>query len=263
VAAQGGAYRGTIRIDPRTNTSKRRGSTRCTRPGGRARGAGGEGEQAFRHTDRQDQSDRRSISGQRTRSWPESRFPSGLSGALFDSIARVTRGWSCRLVLTRRFLSGRNGVRKRVRGVSCRVVSPRICARDVRSAVPGPAATAKSSLPRCPTPLTRTRECVFAGSGADNTNDMSRKRPAANVAGVHEGAAAPQLRDEPPTAGRQQSVPARLRRAERFAVHIGRPNADHGAGRPDRLGAAGSRTTSAVSRTAGLSSAVPPPAIVA
>src|SRR5580692_2472117 len=66
---------------------------------------------------------------------------------------------------------------------------------------------------------------------------MARPGPAAGVAGLYPGAAAPGLRDEPPTPRGQRLVAAGLRRAD--GIERGRrgADADYGARRADRLGA--------------------------
>ena len=66
---------------------------------------------------------------------------------------------------------------------------------------------------------------------------MARRGPATGVAGLHQGPAASGVRDEPSAPCGQRYVAARLRRAD--GVERGRrgANADHGARRPDRLGA--------------------------
>src|SRR5437762_3357745 len=66
---------------------------------------------------------------------------------------------------------------------------------------------------------------------------MARGGRAAGVAGLYPGPAAPGVRDEPPAPFRQRLVAARLRRADGAERGRRGADADHGAGRPDRLGA--------------------------
>ena len=66
---------------------------------------------------------------------------------------------------------------------------------------------------------------------------MARRAPAAGVAGLYPGPAAPGVRDEPPAPCRQRLVAARLRRADGAERRRRGADADHRARRPYRLGA--------------------------
>src|SRR5260370_309875 len=66
---------------------------------------------------------------------------------------------------------------------------------------------------------------------------MARPGPAAGVAGLYPGPAAAGVRDEPPAPRRQRHVAAGLRRADGAERGRRGADADHGARRPDRLGA--------------------------
>src|SRR6266568_3557855 len=66
---------------------------------------------------------------------------------------------------------------------------------------------------------------------------MARRGPAAGVAGLYPGPAAPGVRDESPAPLRQRHVAARLRCADGAERGRRGADADHGAGCPDRLGA--------------------------
>src|SRR5580704_12195456 len=83
----------------------------------------------------------------------------------------------------------------------------------------------------------RKLETVRIANSSAALRRLARGGPAAGVAGLYPGAAAPGVRDEPPAPRRQRLVAARLRRADGTERGRGGADAGHGAGRPDRLGA--------------------------